>query len=83
MQNEPYYCLYLTRENMLTVVTLQWFDELDYDQERFMKDGDGDRYQFSTQAEAAKWLRENVQEQYIDPEYRGVGNWSRFLKSRA
>ena len=65
----------------VTVVTMQWFDEYDYDQDRFFRDEDGDTLMFYEEDEAIQWLFDNVKEEYIDPEYRGRRfNQSKYMK---
>ncbi|AXH71217.1 hypothetical protein BSP36_172 [Bacillus phage BSP36] len=73
-----------TREDgneYVTVVTMQWFDEYDYNQDRFFRDEDGDTLMFYEEDEAIQWLFDNVKEEYIDPEYRGRRfNQSKYMK---
>lgn len=72
--NEVYYKIYQSSRlnGLLTVVCMQWFDEDDYDQDRFFTDEDGDILQFDTEEEAEEWLSENIRMEMIDPEHRKV-----------
>lgn len=58
----------ITRGNTKTfkVVCMQWFDELDYDETKFINDEWGYHRKFYSESEAIKWLNENVKEEYID-----------------
>lgn len=44
--HEVYWRIYHCHDDKFAVVCMQWFDEFDYDEERFMTDLDGDRLQF-------------------------------------
>ncbi len=51
MEPDPvYYRLYVNNKDEPCVVCMQWFDELDYDQARFIND---ERYNTEEQAEEA------------------------------
>jgi hypothetical protein len=84
MNNEVYYRIYYWDEiGKLTVVCMQWFDEYDYHEDRFMTDDDGERLKFSSEEDAVRWLNENVKPEMIDPKYLSVKyNRNAFLKSR-
>lgn len=80
-ENEEYYRIYLNSDNKLSVITMQSFDECDYNKDDFMTDEDGDRLKFEEKKEAVKWLFENVKEEYIEDEYKKPGfNRDRYLK---
>lgn len=70
--NDVYYKIYQSHRlnGLLTVVCMQWFDEYDYDQEKFFTDEDGYVLQFDTEKEAEEWLNENIKPEMIDPEHR-------------
>ncbi len=74
MNNDVYYKIYqLTKPNdLLTVVCVQWFDELGYNQDRFFTDEHGHALEFDTEREAEEWLNENIKPEKIDPEHRKV-----------
>lgn len=55
--------------NKLTVVTMQWFDEHDYEQKRFFKDKKGNQLEFEKKETAIQWLLDNIKEELIDEEY--------------
>jgi hypothetical protein len=71
MDNEIYYKIYRSSriKNKLTVVTMQWFDESDYVDERFFRDKNGDILKFDDEDEAIDWLIKNIKKEKIDPEY--------------
>lgn len=65
-----YYKIYYSeRDNVMTVVCMQSFDEDDYYQYRFFKDENGDPYRFDDEEDAIKFLNEKFKTEYIDPEY--------------
>jgi hypothetical protein len=51
---------------------VQWFDEYDYDQERFFTDDLDNQLQFKTEREADIWLNNNIKPELIDPEHRRI-----------
>ncbi|MGD1416490.1 hypothetical protein [Bacillus stercoris] len=67
--SDVYYKIYLFNE-MLTVVCMQWFDEVDYDQDKFFTDEYGYALEFETEEEAERWLNENIKPEMIDPDHR-------------
>lgn len=69
--NKVYYRIYKSKRlnNKLTVVCMQWFDEYDYEIERFFKSKNGEILKFYDESEAIKWLLENIKEELIDPKY--------------
>ncbi|SOK58435.1 hypothetical protein [Yersinia phage fHe-Yen9-04] len=55
---------------LLTIVTMQDFDEVDYDHNRFLcAKGTNERLYFSTEEKAIKFLNENIKFENIDPDY--------------
>ncbi len=69
MSDEVYYRLYLNRDMLHTVVCMQYFDEIDYTEHKFVKKPDGERYKFDTEAEAISVLNELFDPQEIVDEY--------------
>lgn len=72
MHDPLYYCIIRTVDNdkLLTVVTMQYHDEIDYDYKRFLfHKGTSDRVQFDSEEEAIKFLNDNIKPEHIDPEY--------------
>lgn len=69
MSSDPYYRLYISQMNKVTVVCMQDFDEDDYILHKFIKDKNGDRYRFDTEEEAIATLNQVVKPECIDPEY--------------
>lgn len=69
--SEVYYKLYKSERlnNKLTVVCLQYFDEIDYIEDRFLTDKNGNPYKFESEKKAINWLIENIKESMIDPVY--------------
>jgi len=70
--SDIYYKIYKSeRKNwQLVVVCMQWFDEYDYHQDRFMKDEDGEALKFDYENQAIEWLNDNIKLEMIAPEYR-------------
>lgn len=68
-----YYKLYKRpKDNLLTVVCVNDFDLIDYEKNRFLKDkrdGYSSDLEFSSEKEAKHWMRLNIKEEYIDPEF--------------
>lgn len=68
--NEVYYKLYRSsRTELITIVCMQWFDEFDYHEERFVRDSTGYIHSFDTEEEAKIKLNEWYKSSQIDPEY--------------
>ncbi|MCY8228769.1 hypothetical protein MOC30_14360 [Bacillus spizizenii] len=83
--NDIYYKIYQSSRlnELITVVCMQWFDECDYDKERFLTDEEGNALKFDTEENAKRWLNENVRTEMIDPDYRKIKfSRSRCLKQR-
>lgn len=81
MSDLYYRIMHSARGDFLTVVTMQDFDEYDYDEKDFMTDEDGDRLKFWDEEEAIQWLHDNVKPELIDPDYcKPAFNRERFLK---
>ncbi|AQW88687.1 hypothetical protein pEaSNUABM50_00160 [Erwinia phage pEa_SNUABM_50] len=71
--NDVYYRIIRSYEDdeLLRVVTMQDFDEYDYDHSRFLcAKGTNERLQFSTEEKAIKFLNDNINLENIDPEFR-------------
>ena len=70
--NDVYYRIIRTNDDaLLTICCMQWFDEYDYDETRFLCDkGTNERLKFSTEEKAIKFLNDNINLENIDPEYR-------------
>jgi len=77
--NDVYYKLYLDRDRKITVVCMQWFDEPDYDPNKFFVRGDGSVITFKTEEEAIAYLNCHFMAHAIDPEYVTPNN-PEFLK---
>ena len=72
-ENDPdgcYYRVILTREDLVRVITMQWFDENDYDQSKFVKDESGDSRQWETEDEARKFVNATYRFERIHPDDR-------------
>ena len=82
MDNEVYYKIYYNEnKDYVTVVCMQWFDEGDYYEEHFFKDGNGESLKFYDEYEAIQWLNNNVLDDKINPEYKNKGfNQKKFMK---
>lgn len=73
--NEVYYKIIKAYDrDWLTIACLQWFDELDVDEDRYFKDDDGNVLQFDSEDGAKEWLNSHVKPQHIDPDYRSVNH---------
>lgn len=71
--NDLYYKLIRSNKNeeWLTVVCMQWFDENDYEQSRFLRaKGTDDILRFDDEKDAIKFLNDNIKIENIDPEFR-------------
>lgn len=70
--NDVYYRLYQSERigGLITVVCMQWFDEMDYYEERFVKTSDGEAHTFETEEMAIEKLNKWYKPEEIDPEYR-------------
>lgn len=71
--NDVYYRIIRSSndETLLTIVCMQWFDECDYDESRFLcAKGTKDRLSFNSEEEAIEFLNDNIKLENIDPEYR-------------
>lgn len=64
--NEVYYKIYISDKPMYSVVTLQWFDELDYRDSDFLANQEGNHLKFEREDEALEWLFLNVPRALID-----------------
>jgi len=69
-QDGVYYRLYQPNDGYITVVTLQYFDECDYHDHKFVKNSDGERYWFEDEDDAIAQLNEWYEQDQIDPEFR-------------
>ena len=68
--NDCYFQIFKSgRTNMFTVVEMQHFDETGYDQNRFVRNSDGDIHCFEKEHDAIKKLNEWFKPDEIDPEY--------------
>ncbi|MEK4049887.1 hypothetical protein [Bacillus sp. FSL K6-2839] len=64
--NEVYYKIYISDKPKYSVVTLQWFDELDYRDSDFLAYESGCHLKFENEEEALQWLFLNVPNELID-----------------
>lgn len=55
-EEEVYYRVLKEDDNSLHVVCMQWFDEEDYDQDKFAKDDDGNPLKFDSELEAEYFI---------------------------
>lgn len=70
MSEDVYYKIYSSEKHKMTVVCLQWFDEFDYHQHRFVTDLSGDVHVFEREETAIEKLNEWYEPDKIDPKYR-------------
>jgi hypothetical protein len=81
--DELYYKLYVTREDKVAIVTMQWFDEIGYDQNRFLKDSRNEHYMFSSEERAFNALIKLVKPEFFSDSvkefYDNSSNFSHML----
>ncbi len=69
IENEVYYKL-LKHNGKITIACIQWFDEYDYDQRRFVLNPENDEpYVFKDEEEAVNAINDMFNEDEIDPRY--------------
>ncbi|MFP3418021.1 hypothetical protein R0K30_02375 [Bacillus sp. SIMBA_154] len=66
--NEVYYKIYTSNKPKYSVVTLQWFDELNYQDSDFLTNRQGNHLKFESERDALEWLFMNVSRELIDLE---------------
>lgn len=64
-RNSVYYKIYLNSDNKYCVVTMQWFDEFDYNENKFLKKSNGEHYQFTKEKDAKLFLNKIVKPEFI------------------
>lgn len=69
IDDEVYYKIGIY-EGCLTVVCLQWFDEIGRDDRNYFHDKNGKVLRFDTEEEAEEWLNEHIKPEKIDPRHR-------------
>ena len=70
MSSDVYYkILHSSRTEKFTVVCMQWFDEYDYDEERFVRNKEDEIHVFETEDMAIEKLNEWYEPDQIDSEY--------------
>ena len=75
-----YYKIYADRDDMISIVCMQYFDEDDYHQDRFYRDGSGDPFRFDDEEEAIQFVNEKFHQEYIAEKFRRKTN--NFWKER-
>jgi len=72
MSGDVYWKLYKSSRGngFITVICLQWFDENDYYEDRFIKNSQDEIHVFETEEMAIEKLNEWYKPDEIDPEYR-------------
>lgn len=67
--DSPYYKLLRNRNNLWCVACLQWFDEYDYDQNRFLVNKKThEQYKFENEDDAKIWLNNRFPKAEIEEE---------------
>ncbi len=70
-QNGVYFRLHQNpSDGLISVITLQYFDELDYDETKFVKNSEGERYWFENEEDAISQLNDWYEQEEIDEEFR-------------
>ena len=64
-----YYRIYKLQSYLITVVCMQYHDEKDYDQTKFVKNSKNEVHTFETEQEAKEKLNEWYPKEKIDPQY--------------
>ncbi|MGE6627835.1 hypothetical protein [Bacillus pumilus] len=64
--NEVYYKIYTSNKPKYSIVTLQWFDELNYQESDFLANQSGYHLKFGSEEEALEWLFLHVPRELID-----------------
>ena len=65
--NPMYYRLYL-HDGRVGVVTMQWFDEMDYHDHKFVRDESGERLRFAEEMDARRFLNRAFKREAIHPD---------------
>lgn len=80
--NQVYYRIYFdSREQKVTIVSMQSLDENDYIEDFFFNDERGNKLKFDVKELAILWLNENILEYKIDPQYRRFDQ-TKFMKAK-
>lgn len=69
---EVYWKLYRQQNGLVTVVCMQWFDEYDYYEDRFIVDSNDNVHVFDSEESAIKKLNEWFSVDEIDPKYQYI-----------
>ena len=70
LSGDVYYKLYKSsRSELFTVVCMQWFDEMDYYAERFVRNSSDEIHVFEKEQDAIDKLNEWFKPEQIDSEY--------------
>ena len=64
-----YYRMLLRNDGLICIVTMQDFDEFDYDEDRFVRDKDGVRYYWDDEEDAEKQLVEWYEKEEVGSKY--------------
>lgn len=65
-----YYKIYFLKKiQRLTVVCMQWFDEYDYNESKFLRDDQNKIMSWDKEIDAVKYLNDNFKLEYIDEDY--------------
>lgn len=64
-----YYRLYISDNDMVRVVCMQWFDEMDYDQAFFLKSKDNEPLYFSSEEKAIQFMNDNLKPERIHEDF--------------
>ena len=62
-----YYRVYLNHENLICVCCMQWFDEYDYERDRFVRDAGGSPLQFDDELSAKTFVNRTYKLEVIHP----------------
>lgn len=76
--NDVYYKIYLDKDDLITIVELQEFDEPDYDHSRFFMSC-GKEITFMTEEHAIEYLNKHFKPECIDPLYLDYSKHTNYL----
>ncbi len=67
--NREYYRILKLSNGKLTIIRLNHYREMNYDNNNFLKDKDGCIEEFDSEKEAIQFLKDNIKSKYIDDKY--------------
>ena len=68
-QDGCYFRMYKDRDDLICIIEVQYFDEYDYDETRFVRNKQGERYYWTTERAARKQMIEWFDKKQVAEEY--------------